>query len=418
MPETVHPTTSAVLGDRYELRRLLGVGGSGTVHLAYDRVLGREVAVKMLRPGEDHIARLRLKAEARIAGSLAHPGVARLLDYGEQHDGDVASPYLVMEYVEGRTLREVLRTGDRLTTARVLHLVADVADALAAVHAAGIVHRDLKPGNIVLNPKGRAILLDFGIARHDSHDPLTVTGTIVGTVDYISPEQASGTSATPRSDLYALGMVAYECLTGLRPLSRDTQVSTLMAHANIPVPPLPPSVPEEARTLIMSMVALDPHDRPQDAEEVARRARTLLRHPSTRRMVAPPLLVEEPAGSSSSSGLAGAGRLRDRLGGRPHLIAAGCAVLLLLAGMLFLLERTEAPVGPAAAGVASAADAHAGDDRTAATPSAVATPVATAVRTPSHRAAARHHRAPVAKPKAGHGHPGHHRHGGPHGHKH
>jgi len=331
-----------VLGRRYELRSLLGTGGSGAVYLAHDRILDRDVAVKQLRPGQDDLAQARLRAEARIAGALAHPGIARLLDFGEEQREGGAVPYLVMEYVDGRTLREVLRSGERLSVDVVLRLVGQIAEALAVVHTAGIVHRDLKPGNVMIARDGRAVLLDFGIARHHDEEPLTLTGTIVGTVDYISPEQAAGASATAASDLYSLGTLAYECLTGLRPLSRDTQVSTLMAHAGTPVPPLPPTFPDGVRDLVAAMVALDPAARPAGAYAVAQRVRELLRHPEQTRTVLVPAMPPPSFAPPAQEALVRAIRRR-------HAAAAACAAVLALAVAAVLTNRAHQPAASAAA---------------------------------------------------------------------
>ena len=336
-----------MLGGRYELRDLIGTGGSGAVHLAHDRTLGRDVAVKLLRPGQDGLAHARLRTEARLAAALTHPGIARLLDLGEDErppaEGGATTPYLVMEYVAGSTLRQVLRTGDRLTVEKALNVLAQVADALAAVHDAGIVHRDLKPGNIMLAEDGRAVLLDFGIARHHDGEPLTLTGTIVGTVDYISPEQASGASAMAASDIYALGMVIYECLTGLRPLNRDTQVSTLMAHATTPVPSLPPTFAPGLRDLVAAMVNLDPTARP-GATAVAERARELLRAGAARRVLA--VLPMDATGRAAS-------REMRRTVRRWHGIVALCAVALAVVAGLVMATRGGASVAPPVAGAAT-----------------------------------------------------------------
>ncbi|MFI2707464.1 serine/threonine-protein kinase, partial [Nocardioides sp. CER28] len=262
-----------VLAERYELCEQIGSGGAGTVFRARDRVLDREVAVKMMRPGADDDARERLRGEARMAGLLAHPAIARVHDFGERQEDGVPSPFLVMEYVDGRSLRDVLAIEGPMSPERTMGLVAQVADALTAAHEVGIVHRDVKPSNILVRSDGTISLIDFGIARSRDVEPLTLTGTIVGTVDYISPEQAGGAGATSLSDLYALGMVAYECLTGVRPLRRDTQIATLVAHLHEDVPDLPRTVPPPVRDLVRRLTARDPRRRPADAATTARLAR-------------------------------------------------------------------------------------------------------------------------------------------------
>jgi len=390
------------VGGRYELGRLIGSGGSGSVHLARDRVLHREVALKLLRPGYDEVAQQRLRTEARIAASLTHPGIARVLDFGEESVDGATAPYLVMEYVAGPTLREALRDDTHLAPARVLRLLAEVGSALSAAHAAGVVHRDVKPGNIVLTPGGRAVLLDFGIARHADHEPLTVTGTIIGTLDYLSPEQAAGASATPRSDVFALGMVVYEALTGLRPLSRDTQVATLMAHAREAVPAPPATVPAGLRSLVMSMVARDPDRRPADAETVASRARELLR--------------PAPAGAPVTATVP--------WWRRPWTASAAAVAIVALAGVLVLAGRPgggAAPVG--AAGPLASVSTHPVAHRVTharVTKHPSVAPAAAVVRKPRpHHAPPRHHaHRPHPPAPHDHGHGFGHRPGHGHGHGH
>ncbi|WP_460799782.1 protein kinase domain-containing protein [Nocardioides pacificus] len=263
---------------RYELEAEVGSGGTGSVHRARDTVLGRTVAVKLLRAGggDDEMQRARLRAEAQLAGALQHPGVAQIFDLGEDSTSEPSTPYIVMQYVEGVALSDVLRQRRTLPPHEVLEIIEQVAGALAAAHASGIIHRDLKPANMLFTPDRRVVLVDFGIARSESVDPITLTGTIVGTVDYISPEQTSGQQATTRSDLYSLGVVAYECLTGLRPFRRDSQVATALAHINDEVPPLGEEVPASLRELVMALLAKDPAERPRGAVVVAELAAGLL----------------------------------------------------------------------------------------------------------------------------------------------
>lgn len=409
------PTSGASpLGGRYELLRLLGTGGSGAVFLAHDLVLHREVAVKLLRPGQDEVAYQRLNQEARLAASLAHPGVARLLDVGEDETTLGGAPYLVMEYVDGRTLGDLLRSGERLGIEQVMSLLAQVAEAVAAVHAAGIVHRDLKPGNIMLAASGRAVLLDFGIARHHSGEPLTLTGTIVGTVDYISPEQASGASATTASDLYALGTVAYECLTGLRPLHRDTQVSTLMAHATTPLPPMPATIPVGIRELVEAMVALDPAQRPPSAAAVAARARALLRELEELEELGETPGVVPPSGADPLTAAISRGPAGDTVAPRAtiglaarrrrYALVGACAVLLAAAGMVVMGSRDGDPAAPVAAGAADAAIATSATPSPTASAPVVLAAVAGASRQASGSSASTSsaHRHPAAPRARGH----------------
>jgi serine/threonine-protein kinase len=247
---------------------------------AHDSVLERDVAVKVLKRDavDDAAALERLRIEARLAGSLQHPNVVGVLDYGEEassEGGTAVLPCLVMPLIDGCTLSDRLRDSGPMSPAETMRMVADVADGLSAAHLAGIVHRDLKPGNIMQDASGRSMILDFGIARSSDASPLTSTGTIVGTTDFISPEQASGRSATAASDIYSLGVVAYCCLTGKAPFHRTAAVAIALAHVNEPPPPLPDSVPAGVRALIMRMLAKDPEERPAEAAEVMERARAL-----------------------------------------------------------------------------------------------------------------------------------------------
>jgi hypothetical protein len=265
---------AVVLNGRYELGEIVGSGGMGSVHRAIDTRLGRTVAVKMLReePGTDETARLRMRREARLAAGIHHPGVAQVYDVGDNRTTGQDQTFLVMQLVEGHTLAQLLREKGPMSTDQVMSIVVQVADGLQAAHDAGVVHRDLKPANIMLTPAGRTVLVDFGIARAASSEPLTSTGALLGTVEYMSPEQVRGRQATPQSDLYALGVVAIQCLTGTSPFRRDSSIATAMAQLHEEIPPLAPEVPREITRLLTSMTAKDPSDRPGSAAVVARRA--------------------------------------------------------------------------------------------------------------------------------------------------
>ncbi len=258
----------ATLSGRYCLDALIGDGGMGEVWKAHDPVLDRVVAVKVIRPhlAGDLTIRERLRTEAKLAGSLHHPGIVDVFDYGE-HTGDDGrtTPYLVMPLVDGVTLAQVLTSRGSLPLGETMSIVAAMAGALNAAHGAGIVHRDLKPANVMLTPSGRVMILDFGIARSTGGESLTQTGALVGTADYLSPEQAAGQPATFASDLYALGVLAYTCLTGAPPFRRDTDVGTALAHLHTPVPPLPAEL-AMVDPLVRSMLAKEPADRPSAGE--------------------------------------------------------------------------------------------------------------------------------------------------------
>jgi serine/threonine-protein kinase len=271
-----------MLNDRYELGDVIGSGGMGTVHRAVDTRLGRVVAIKILRGGplaDEETALARMRSEARLAASIHHPGVAQVYDFAEDTSSTEGLSFIVMQLVEGESLAAVLRERGPLPVEQVRSIVEQVAESLRVAHEAGIVHRDLKPANIMLTPQGRTVLVDFGIAHSAVSEPLTATGSLLGTADYLSPEQASGRPATPRSDLYALGVVAYECLTGESPFRRETSIGTALAHLNDDLPEPGDDVPADVRELIASLTQKDPARRPADAAEVVRRARGGARTP-------------------------------------------------------------------------------------------------------------------------------------------
>lgn len=250
---------------------MIGGGGMGEVWKAHDPVLDRVVAVKVIRPhlAGDRTVRERLRTEAHLAGSLRHPGIVDVYDYGEHADSEGrTTPYLVMPLVDGVTLSEILASRIALTLGETMSIVCEMASALKAAHAAGIVHRDLKPANVMLSAAGRVMILDFGIARSTGGESLTQTGGLVGTADYLSPEQAAGHPATFASDLYALGIVAYTCLTGAPPFRRETDVGTALAHMHTPVPDLPPEL-ASVDPLIRGLLAKDPSQRPPAGDVVA-----------------------------------------------------------------------------------------------------------------------------------------------------
>jgi len=224
-----------LLGDRYQLNQPIGSGGYSEVWRASDTVLFRPVAVKLLYPGyaEHAEARARFQAEARHAGALAHQNIARVYDYGEPAG---EQPFLVMELVEGPSLAHALTRGP-LDAARSMDVVAQAASGLQAAHAEGLIHRDIKPANLLLAPGGTVKITDFGIAHAVGSAPITLTGMLLGTPGYLAPERAAGARATPASDLYALGVVAYECLAGAPPFA-GPPLDVTLAHRDRPLPPL------------------------------------------------------------------------------------------------------------------------------------------------------------------------------------
>jgi tRNA A-37 threonylcarbamoyl transferase component Bud32 len=263
----------ALLAERYRLVERIAVGGMGEVWRAEDLRLGRTVAVKTLKAEfvHDEDFRARFRAEARHAGRLSHAGIASVYDFGEA-DGQA---WLVMELVEGEPLSTLLRREGGLTVDRTLDLVAQAAAALHAAHVSGVVHRDVKPGNLLVRQDGVLKVTDFGIASATDAVPLTATGLIVGTAFYLSPEQASGRSGSPASDVYSLGVVAYECLSGRRPFPGENPVAVALAHVREEPPPLPANVPAPVCALVLRALAKDPADRFASAAELARRAAAL-----------------------------------------------------------------------------------------------------------------------------------------------
>jgi eukaryotic-like serine/threonine-protein kinase len=262
-----------VLADRYRLDDRIAAGGMGEVWRAVDLVLGRPVAVKLLREDyAQHPETLeRFRAEARHTAAVSHPGIARMYDYGEPSPGQ--PPFLVMELVQGSPLTRLLERGP-LEPARAMDIVAQAAAGLEAAHAAGLVHRDIKPGNLLVSPDDTVKITDFGIAYAAGSAPLTRTGTLIGTPAYLAPERVTGSSAGPASDLYSLGIVAYECLSGAQPFT-GTPMEVALSHQYQPLPPLPPGVPPSAAALVAELTARDPARRPADAGEVAARAARL-----------------------------------------------------------------------------------------------------------------------------------------------
>ena len=257
----------AALGNRYRLERRIAVGGMGEVWQAYDESLTRPVAVKVLRDeyaGDSGFLN-RFRTEARNSAALSHPNIATLLDYGEQG----GSAYLVMELVVGEPLSDVLERTPVLSAAHLIPVLAQTARGLACAHEAGVVHRDVKPGNILIARGGRVKITDFGVSRSAGQPTMTASGMVMGTAQYLSPEQAVGRPATPLSDLYSLGVVAYEALVGHRPFTGPTAVDIAVAHVNDPVPPLPPSVDRPLGALVMRLLDKDPARRPQSADELA-----------------------------------------------------------------------------------------------------------------------------------------------------
>jgi serine/threonine-protein kinase len=345
--------TSELTG-RYHLQELIAAGGMGEVWRAVDEVLGRPVAVKLLRPeySRDEVTLLRFRAEARNAGGLNHPGLAQVYDYEDAtRDGPA---YLVMELVSGPSLAGVLAAG-QLDARRTADVLAQAAEALHAAHAAGVLHRDIKPGNLLIGPGGQVKVTDFGIAQSSRTGNLTRTGSLLGTMGYLAPERVSGCPATVASDLYALGIVGYECLTGHPPF-RGEPLPVALAHRDQDLPALPPwclSQPGGAglAALIARLTAKNPAGRPATAALVAQEARRIrdgftgpgdFPAPTRPDQAPPPNAAASPAPPAAAMPPAAAARHAPPPVPPPRrrLAAAGLAAGILAAGLLGWLLAT------------------------------------------------------------------------------
>jgi serine/threonine protein kinase len=256
-----------VLGQRYRLEKRIASGGMADVWAGIDDVLQRSVAIKVMRPDADHerLFALRFRDEAVHSAGLMHTNIATVFDYGE----DDGLAFLVQELVDGAPLSKILVERAPLDSGEVRSILGQAALALGVAHEARVVHRDVKPANILVRPDGVVKLTDFGIARALDASGHTQHGEMLGTPNYISPEQALGHAATAASDLYALGVVGHEMLSGKRPFDRGTPIATALSHVNEPPPPLPDEIPEDLRELIADCLAKDPEKRPANANDVA-----------------------------------------------------------------------------------------------------------------------------------------------------
>src|SRR5918999_3352206 len=255
---------------RYELRGLVGSGGMGDVFVAHDEILDRDVALKLLK---DHYAKNeefieRFRREARSAASLSHPHIVPVFDWGETGDGMY---YIAMEYLPGGTLKDRITSEGTLSPRTAVEVALQIAEALEAAHERGVIHRDIKPRNILITDSGHVKVADFGIARAAETTTISSLGDILGSVKYMSPEQAAGERVGAASDLYSLGVVLYEMLTGRVPFEVETPADVPVKHAGGP-PPHPreinPEVPEGVDALVMRLLSTDPEDRHASAAEL------------------------------------------------------------------------------------------------------------------------------------------------------
>jgi hypothetical protein len=313
-----------LVNNRYSIIRVLGGGGMAKVYLAHDEVLDRDVALKVLREqfAEDGEFVERFKREARSA-ALSHPNIVQIYDRGTAGDG---SSYIAMEYVPGGTIKERASRSGPLAPETAVSLALQIAEALGAAHERGIVHRDIKPQNVLLTATGDAKVTDFGIARATSATTISQRSVVLGTASYMSPEQAMGEPATPKSDLYSLGVVLYEMLSGELPYTAENPVAVSMKHVNEPLCPpkeLNPQIPEGLNVLVTKLLAKDPEDRYESATELAedlRRVRDGL----------------SPIATQTTVPVSARRRARKRM---PWVLLAAAMVLLALIGVGWALSQ-------------------------------------------------------------------------------
>jgi len=334
-----------VLGQRYELTERIGTGGVSTVFCAHDRTLDRQVAVKLLNHvvATDSDQLQRFGREARSVAKLSHPNIVNVTDAGE----DQGHPFIVFEYIEGETLKQRITRQKQLPIGEAVAFAIEIAFALDVAHRKGIIHRDIKPQNVLIDKNGRAKLTDFGIALTlEDEESLTATGKVIGTTDYVAPEQALGEHVTGQSDLYSLGVVLYEMLTGEVPFTAENQVAVAMRHVREKLPDLQqirPEVPAELAAVVELATAKSPADRYATAEAMAEALEDALSHE-----------VSRTGGQSSSSTLVFRALpdhtqqrlpLRTRFSKLARVLGLTVTALAVAAGVFFALSRAERGTG-------------------------------------------------------------------------
>jgi eukaryotic-like serine/threonine-protein kinase len=341
-----------LIGGRYELGELLGRGGMAEVRKGTDTRLGRVVAVKRLRTdlASDATFQARFRREAQSAASLNHPAIVAVYDTGEEPAADgsgISQPYIVMEYVAGRTLRDILREGRKILPERALEITSGVLSALDYSHRAGIIHRDIKPGNVMLTPTGDVKVMDFGIARaiSDASSTMTQTAAVVGTAQYLSPEQARGETVDSRSDVYSAGCLLYELLTGRPPFVGDSPVA--VAYQHVREPAVPPSdhdtdLPPEIDAVVMKALAKRVEDRYQSAAAMRSDIERYLAGRPVQAPIPPPVPPTTPSYPTAATAVVPAAPIDeddDNRGRTGLLIALGLLLIVLIAGAAYLMPR-------------------------------------------------------------------------------
>jgi eukaryotic-like serine/threonine-protein kinase len=337
-----------LVGGRYELGELLGRGGMAEVRKGTDTRLGRVVAVKRLRTdlASDATFQARFRREAQSAASLNHPAIVAVYDTGEEPAADasgISQPYIVMEYVAGRTLRDILREGRKILPERALEITSGVLSALDYSHRAGIIHRDIKPGNVMLTPSGDVKVMDFGIARaiSDASSTMTQTAAVVGTAQYLSPEQARGETVDSRSDVYSAGCLLYELLTGRPPFVGDSPVA--VAYQHVREPALPPSdhdteLPPEIDAIVLKALAKRLEDRYQSAAAMRSDIERYLGGRPVQAPIPPPVVATAPPTAATAVAAPTAYEDEEPRSRTGLIIALGLLLVVLLAGAAYLMS--------------------------------------------------------------------------------